>query len=242
MIVARDMVATGSQSAGSQTLDRGLRVLAVVADAEAPMSTGEVAVALGLHRSIAYRMLRTLEGHGLVRRGDGGRFGPGPALAVLARRVAPTLQTAAMPELSSLADAVGMTAFLVVRDGDDAVTIAVVEPGHVTAHVAYRPGNRHPVDRGAPGLALLAGAPRRRGERSAVTLARRRGWAHSRSEVLPGMRSVASPVVDALGALHGAVCVVFAGVTGPVEDLGVRVCAAARAVTDGLSPLGSASR
>lgn len=199
------------------------------------MSTAEVASALDLHRSIAYRMLRTLEVHGLLRRDGEGRFGPGPTLAVLARRVAPTLQGAAMPELSSLADEVGMTAFLVVRDGDDAVTIAVVEPRHVTVHVAYRPGNRHPVDRGAPGLALLAGATGGRGERSAVTLARRRGWAHSRSEVLPGMRSVAAPVVDGRGTLHGAVCVVFAGVAGPLEDLGVRVCVAARAVAERLS-------
>jgi DNA-binding IclR family transcriptional regulator len=240
VVVARERVAvgtpaTGSPAAGSQTLDRGLRVLAVVAGAEAPMSTADVAVALDLHRSIAYRMLRTLEGHGLLRRHDDGRFGPGLTLAVLARRVAPTLQGAATAELSSLADAVGMTAFLVVRDGDDAVTIAVVEPRHVTAHVAYRPGNRHPVDRGAPGIALLAGADGQRGERAAVTSARRRGWAHSRSEVLPGMRSVASPVVDALGTLHGALCVVFVGVTGPVEDLGVRVCVAARTVADRLS-------
>ncbi len=235
MVVARERVAAGSPTSGSQTLDRGLRALAVVADAEAPMSTAEVAVALDLHRSIAYRMLRTLEGHGLLRRHDDGRFGPGLTLAVLARRVAPTLQGAATPELSSLADAVGMTAFLVVRDGDDAVTIAVVEPRHVTAHVAYRPGNRHPVDRGAPGIALLAGAPSRRGERSAVTLARRRGWAHSRSEVLPGMRSVASPVLDARGIPHGAVCVVFAGVSGSVTDLGVRVCVAARTVAERLS-------
>lgn len=240
MIVARERVPAGtpaarSPAAGSQTLDRGLRVLAVVASAEAPMSTAEVAAALDLHRSIAYRMLRTLEAHGLVRRHHDGRYGPGLALAVLSAQVVPTLQGAAMPELSSLADAVGMTAFLVVRDGDDAVTIAVVEPRHVTAHVAYRPGNRHPVDRGAPGLALLAGAAPGRGERSAVMLTRRRGWAHSRSEVLPGMRSVASPVVDDRGTLHGAVCVVFAGVAGTVEDLGVRVCVAARAVAARLS-------
>ena len=47
-----------------------------------------------------------------------------------------------------------MTAFLVVRSGDEAVTVATVEPQDSTAHVVYRPGTRHPVDRGAPGLAL----------------------------------------------------------------------------------------
>ena len=37
-----------------------------------------------------------------------------------------------------------MTAFLVVRSGDEAVTVATVEPQDSTAHVVYRPGTRHP--------------------------------------------------------------------------------------------------
>ena len=35
-----------------------------------------------------------------------------------------------------------MTAFLVVSDGHEAVTVRVVEPTYTTAHVAYRPGTR----------------------------------------------------------------------------------------------------
>ena len=46
--------------------------------------------------------------------------------------------------------------------------MASVEPPHVAAHVAYRPGTRHRVDRGAPGLAILAGEPTRAGERPEV--------------------------------------------------------------------------
>ena len=52
-----------------------------------------------------------------------------------------------------------MTAFLVVRAGDEAVTVASVEPQNTAAHVVYRPGTRHPVGRGAPGLALLMPEP-----------------------------------------------------------------------------------
>ena len=70
----------------SQTLDRGLRLLEAIADAPEPVTTGQVAAMVGLHRSVAYRLLRTLEDHRLVRREPGDRFAPGYRLATLARR------------------------------------------------------------------------------------------------------------------------------------------------------------
>ena len=83
--------------------------------------------------------------------------------------------------LAKLAEDLQMTAFLVVADGDEAVTIDSVEPTSLNAHVAYRPGTRHPIDRGAPGLALLAG--RATGARASAprsTRARDVGWAAER--------------------------------------------------------------
>jgi DNA-binding IclR family transcriptional regulator len=213
----------------SQTLDRGLRALELVAASDEALSVLEVADRLGLHRSIAYRMLRTLEDHRLLERDEDNRWRTGAALASLARRVAPTLQAAAMPELTVLANEAGMTAFLVVRQQDEAVTIAVVEPRQSTVHVVYRPGSRHDVRLGAPGIALLAGAAPEPGERPEVTAARDRGWAASRAEVLPGMRSVAAPVVDRHGMCRGAVAVVFVADVD-LDALGARVVAAAAAV------------
>ncbi|MFP5334385.1 MAG: IclR family transcriptional regulator [Actinomycetes bacterium] len=225
--------ASGDARPASQTLDRGLRALELVAGSDVALTVAEVATRLELHRSITYRMLRTLEDHRLVQRDADNRYRAGAGLAVLARMVAPTLQAAAVPELSDLANDVRMTAFLVVRHDHEAVTVAVVEPRQSTVHVVYRPGTRHPVDRGAPGLALLAGAPPVEGERAAVTEARRTGYVSTHAEVLPGMRAVASPVVDARGTCHGAVSVVFVGDVD-LEQLGARVRAAARAVASSL--------
>jgi DNA-binding IclR family transcriptional regulator len=213
----------------SQTLDRGLLTLELVAASETPMTVAEVAERLGLHRSIAYRMVRTLEDHRLVQRDGENRFTAGLGLAVLARRVFPTLQSVALPELSLLANEVGKTAFLVVRQGEEAVTVAVIEPRHSVAHVAYRPGLRHAVDRGAPGLALLAGSPAVEGERPEVTLARSRGWVATRAEVLDGMYAVASPVVDAGGTCHAAVAVLFVA-DGDLDELGDAVHDTASAI------------
>ena len=206
----------------SQTLDRGLRVLELVTESVDPLTVAEVAREAGMHRSVTYRMLRTLEDHGLLSRDPQGRYQPGAGLAVLAGRFTPALRALASPHLLSLAVATDKTAFLVVRHGDEAVTVEVVEPPAATAHVSYRPGLRHPVDQGAPGLALLAGAPPLVGERPEVSQARIDGWACSAGEVIVGFRAVSAPVIDSQGVCRAAVSVVFAGPTD-LEALGSRV-------------------
>ena len=213
-----------------QTLDRGVRVLELLAEAPGALSIAQIAAGLGVHRSIAYRLLRTLEHHRLVRRDENAGYRPGVGLAVLARTVDVSLRSAALPELTELAMDLGMTAFLVVRDGNDAVTLHSVEPRQSQVHVAYRPGIRHPVDRGAPGIALLAGDPARPGERAEVDTARRRGWAWSRGEVLAGMSAVSSPVLDRQRRPVASVAVVYLEDGADRERLGRRVVAAAEAI------------
>jgi DNA-binding IclR family transcriptional regulator len=180
----------------SQTLDRGLACLELVASSDRPVSIDSAAAALGLHRSIVYRLMRTLERRRLIERDAEGEYSPGPYLAVLSRSVRRTLRAAAAPVLATLAEDLQMTAFLVVADGHEAVTVDSVEPTSLDAHVAYRPGTRHPIDRGAPGLALLAGRPPLPAERAVVTQARAVGWAQSRAEVIPGLASIAVPIGD----------------------------------------------
>jgi DNA-binding IclR family transcriptional regulator len=169
----------------------------------------EIAQALGLHRSITYRLLRTLEDHRLVERDAAGRYGLGLGVAALARGVRTDLQAAVLPRLNALVGELGMTAFLVVRAGDEAVTVTSVEPQDSVAHVVYRPGARHPVDRGAPGLALLMPESPSSTDREALQQARQVGWASSRGEVIPGVRSIAAPVLGPDGAARAALAVVF---------------------------------
>ena len=190
--------------APSQTLDRGLACLDFVAASDHPVSVESTAEALGLHRSIVYRLLRTLEGRRLIERNADGDYLAGPYLAVLSRSVRRSLRVAAAPVLANLAEDLQMTAFLVVADGDEAVTIDSVEPSSLNAHVAYRPGTRHAIDRGAPGLALLAGREPVPGERAEIVRARQLGWAQSEAEVIAGMASIAVPIAD-----QGAIAVLW---------------------------------
>ena len=73
----------------SQTLDRGLRVLEAIATADEAPRIEDLASRIAVHRSIAYRIVRTLELHALIWRDSGGRCHPGDKLAQWARRTAP---------------------------------------------------------------------------------------------------------------------------------------------------------
>jgi DNA-binding IclR family transcriptional regulator len=218
----------------SQTLARGLSILDLLAEAPGPLSIAEISAAISVHRSVAYRLLRTLQDFGLVAREPGGGIIIGPHLAVLARSVASDLQTAAQSALRRLADDLAMTAFLVVLDRADCVTLTTVEPSQAVASIAQRPGSRHPVSVGAPGVAiqtlLSADDRRERGlplqEVPEVALARLRGWTASHGEVIPGVTAVAAPVRSAVPA---AIAVLLVGDEVPAH-VALKVRDAARSL------------
>jgi DNA-binding IclR family transcriptional regulator len=219
-----------ARSNTSQTLDRGLRVLEAIVTADAAPRIEELASRIEVHRTIAYRMVRTLELHALIWRDSAGRCHPGDKLAQWARANRTALEIVARPELAVLADDLSMTAFVVVRVGGEAVTLDSVEPQRTAAHVAYRPGSRHPIDRGAPGLAILAGQPALSDERPEVTEARRRGWVYTSGEVVPGLASVATWVTDAHHGVASIACVFLAGVEVDLNTVAARVVAVAGSI------------
>ena len=140
----------------SQTLDRGLQLLLLLAEHDGGRTVTELATGLGVARPVVYRLLATLEGRHFVTRTDDGRVRLGLGVLALATRVQPMLREVATPLLRSLADQVGATAHLTLADGDEGLAVVVVEPQWTQFHVAYRVGSRHPLERGAAGRAILA--------------------------------------------------------------------------------------
>lgn len=230
-----DVAATGNASKHSQTLSRGIRALEILANADTPMSIAELSTALGVHRSIAYRILRTLEDHSLLLRDDAGRLSAGPGLAVLARGVSRDLQTAALPELTSVANELTMTTFIAVWDQHDCVTLVAVEPRSSSATLAQRPGTRHAFSSGAPGIAIQSALTEAQWEqiaparpyRSEARLARDRGFADSHDEVIHGVSSVAVPIAVP-GQLPAAIAVVYIRGTHDAAPIGARLIRSAR--------------
>jgi DNA-binding IclR family transcriptional regulator len=205
-----------AQASPSQTLSRGIRALEILAEADRPLTIAELSEAMGVHRSVAYRILRTLEDHSLLVRDDAGRVQPGPGLAVLARGVSRNLQTAALPELTQLANSLNMTAFVAVWDHQDCVTLVTVEPRHSAATVVQHPGSRHPISSGAPGIAIQSALTEHEWSQLAPAVpyrteaaeARKLGYAASHDEVIAGVSSLAAPV-RVPGGRPAAVAVVY---------------------------------
>ena len=224
----------------SQTLSRGIRILELLADARGPLSIDELAGRLEVHRSVAYRLLRTLEDHGLVERDAAGRIELGARLAALAAGVAHDLQAEALPELTAVAGDLGVTCFLAVLDHEECVTLSSVEPRHAVNPVAQRPGTRHPITRGAPGKAILSLLPEPSwpGEVSdalaaEVRDAAARGFATSHDEVIPSLRAVAVPLV-VRGRGPAAIAVVFVASTHSDDEIAARLAESATAIRDAL--------
>ncbi|MGC4747718.1 IclR family transcriptional regulator [Micromonospora sp. DT201] len=205
----------------SQTLDRGLRLLHLVADASAGLTVTEAANQLGIGRAAVYRLVGPLTGHGMLRRDGDGRLRLGAGLLHLARRAQPLLAEGALPALRRLAERAGATAHLTVVEGGEGVALAVVEPSWTSFHVAYRAGARHPLDRGAAGRAILAG---RAGVAEPIS---------SSGELQAGAYGVAAPVLGVPG-LEASVGVVALAPLD-VETIGPQVLAAATAIATALS-------
>ncbi len=227
-------------SPASQTLSRGIRILEVLADARGPLTIDEIASRLGVHRSIAYRLLRTLEDHRLVGRDASGAVTLGARMAALAAGVAHDLQAEALPELTAIANELGMTCFLAVLDGDDCITLASIEPRHAVASVAQRPGARHPVTVGAPGKAILAQLPPAQWPadasptlRADVEAATARGWATSHDEVIPTVQSVAVPL-PLRGQRPAAIAVVHVATDLDDADIAARLQRSAALIRESL--------
>jgi DNA-binding IclR family transcriptional regulator len=108
-----------------------------------------------------------------------------------------------------LAQRAGLTAFLVVRDGYEAVTLVSVEIASTRLNVVYSPGTRHSLVLGSPGLAILAGEDAQPGERPEVTRGRMAGYLMTFGEVIPNQGSIAAPVQLEPARAVGSIALTF---------------------------------
>ena len=179
---------------GSQTLARGLTALQVVAASPTGLTMQELADQVGVHRTIAYRLLTTLSQFRLVAKGEDGRFRPAAGLAVLGASFDRNVRQLSLPTLRALADELGTTVSLLIAEGDQQVAIAVIVPTQVAYQLSFHEGSRYPLNRGAAGIALLASMPPRPGERDLVVQARECGWVTTYGEIEPNTYGLAVAV------------------------------------------------
>ncbi|MFJ9713174.1 IclR family transcriptional regulator [Streptomyces sp. NPDC101234] len=192
-----------------QGLDRGLRALDAISLTADGLTVADLAAQLGIDRSIAYRIVETLEEHALVSR-QGKRVRLGAGAATLAGRFQGQLVLAAQPVLQELADVTGAAAFLTVAHGArECVPVAGAEPvvQHGPVRVGYRIGVRHPLEKGANGVAILALQPPWPEESEEVARARELGYSITSGQLQQGATGVAAgfEVPGTAGASVGVV-------------------------------------
>ncbi|MGK5631189.1 IclR family transcriptional regulator [Streptomyces sp. URMC 123] len=111
----------------SQTVDRALTILPLLA--AGPANLEQVATRLGVHKSTALRLLRTLDEHGLVYRQRDQRYRLGARLFALAQEAVENLdiREIAHPHLVALNEKCGHTVHLAVQEDNEVLYIDKVE-------------------------------------------------------------------------------------------------------------------
>jgi IclR family transcriptional regulator, acetate operon repressor len=221
-----------------QSVTRAISLLRCFEQAGPDLSLTDLARSTGLTMSTTYRLAATLVEGGLLAREPGHeRYQLGPVLADLAGTMTGPAHTGrAVAILDGLARRTGESASLGVSDGRNVVVLEGVESPH-SLRFDRAPGTLVPVHASAMGKALLAFgaeppasavkalAPLARltphtitAQRALVSdleTTRDRGFAVVDEEQLPGVRSLAVPVLGAEGFAVAAV-----GVQGPVSRIG----------------------
>jgi DNA-binding IclR family transcriptional regulator len=238
-----------------QSVDRAAELLDALAAASGPLTAPALADRCGLNRSTAWRILATLEQHGLVEREpETNRYGLGIAVLRLAAAAGhQPLVRLARPLLERLAASSGETVNLAVARRLELVYADQVQAPHVMAPDWL--GHRVPLHATSTGKAFLAALPE--AELDGITLdrftettitdaaalraeldaVRARGFAASRGELEPALWGVSAAARDRAGRPAAVVSVWGAGerVGDRLDALGADVAGAARALEARLS-------
>ncbi len=216
-----------------KTLAKGLRLIETLARLGHPVGVTEAANAVGLQKSNAHRLLRSLSELGYVRQvAETGRYELTLKVWEMGSRVIARLDiaTEATPTMRRLAAATKETVHLSLLDGDEVVYVHKIDSPHpVRAYSAI--GGRAPAHCVATGKALLAFQPpdavdvtkaRRQFTDATITdpldlrrefdRIRKAGHATNKGEWREGVYGVAAPILDAGGRAVAAI-----GLSGPQD-------------------------
>jgi IclR family KDG regulon transcriptional repressor len=245
-----------------QTLARGLQILDLIADADRALGVTEIARLLHLDKSSVSRLVKTLVNYDYVQPDTASR---GYILGKRVRQVSwhylnrMPVREKAKPYLYRLVEQTGECAHTAVYSGGKALMIDDVE-AEASLRVVGGIGRLIPLHCTAVGKALLAFSdlplPASLERETARTITdhtafcahldeiRAQGYALDDEEHQQGVRCMAAPVYDYMGAAVAAI-----GISGPtvrvtddrLPDLAEAVIAAARELSDDLRAMAASS-
>jgi DNA-binding IclR family transcriptional regulator len=200
-------------------VEQASQVLFCLAGAESPhMSLIEISSQVGIHKSKAFSILRTLQKFGLIQRNNGGKgYSLGPGLIGLSRRFldnlnAPRLAEPMLQELARKAEGTAILGLIAEKN----VFVAAKQEVDRDIGVTIRVGRRFPLTYGSHGKAIVAFLPPEEREellqddklyfhgkpemfdrarlQEELVQCRRNWFAVDVGEVMSGLNTVAAPV------------------------------------------------
>lgn len=249
--------AENAAASSVQVLDRSLKLLELVAEADGAVLT-DLADRSAMAPSTVHRLLTSLAQHGMVAHDDEtGAW----TIGVKAFEIGTAylrfrkLGTISRPFLKQLMEASGETANIAIEEDGDVVFISQAE-SHAPMRAFFRPGRRGPIHASGIGKAILSTWADSQieallGERSLqhftdktrdtlpvlltdMAEIRSRGWSIDDEEHTLGMRCVAAPIFDEYGEAIAGISISGPAVRLPderVAALGPVVRAAAEELT-----------
>jgi IclR family transcriptional regulator, pca regulon regulatory protein len=224
---------SGEGAAFSKSLERGLMILSAFSQGSSVLGVADLARAVSLNRSTAYRYASTLARLGYVEQDpDTRKYSLGPQVVDLGFAALSSMEMTrvAAGYLQSLADETGFSASMAILNGPDIVYVERRKsrrPTGLAVELDLHVGSRLPAYCTAMGKVLLAYRDRaalrallermnlsRRGPNTitareqlmaALAKVREAGFAVNNEELAPGVRSLAAPVRDRTGAVVAAI-------------------------------------
>ncbi len=242
---------------GTQSVLRALSLLKAFDDNHPTWGLSELARAVDLNKTTAFRLLSALESEGMVARGpDGESYMLGPDVVMLGGRAlrANNLRDIVRPELEALAAETRETASLEILSGREMLVIDEIVGAHLVSGVPSL-GSRWPLHASSTGQALLAFLPAeavanllpvalipvtpytvtdRAALRAELERTRARGYSVADETLELALVAIAAPVYN-----HDGQVVATLSIAGPksrvtpghVSDIGQQVMAAADRVS-----------
>lgn len=213
----------------SLTLDRALQVLDLLGTG--PKRVSETATALGLNRTVAHRLLSTLQEKGLAIQVDG-RYHVGGGVRPLAQHVETRLRGLATDPAAQLADRTESTVLLVLRSDLLTSVLTFTSPDQREGTIVVPEiGTAHPIFESSHGLAMLAfsepatiARARRRADDAAhfdrlVAGTRRAGWTSESIDPPPHPLSELSAPLYPIGEFADAALALIPPAGAPHDEL-----------------------
>ncbi|MCO6381479.1 SMP-30/gluconolactonase/LRE family protein [Oceanicola sp. 502str15] len=233
------------ETKGAGSLRKALKLLSLVKQKSGGADVRSLVDQSGLTRPTVYRMIAALTEEGFLKQDDSTRkVALGPKFLELAQEVWSDndLRGAARADLQRLARETGAAALLMVRSGQVASCVELVQGRH-GAH-GWHLGMARPVEDCAGGLALLAyddwtdldngsdnlAFEARRQLKSRLGVVRSRFYAVDTAVGENSSQGVAAPIFDVAGRPIGALCL-YGDTGAPLHEYGAAVVQAARDIS-----------